>query len=394
MVQHSGRPPNIPGYPRVHTLEPVYPRVPLADPGRSFSEDNELSTQSEVGPSGEESYRLSFNHSFSLPHRKPSGRVKRGMVEVQPKEPMTPPGEVAGISFAPQNDWSEPEELFRPYRRPRQMSGRHPVGLEGGGTILKGGVLGRSHRNQYTSKLPPIQVSSLPTRTSSLAPTLMAEGTSALPAVDIPGPAGRYQLDPPQLGAEFGSSDDSTQGGGKTSRNHLEAGPSQSQSPGHNSEHLLSKDVTIFPFAGVAHQIDEHSWRYRPSMELSTSLSNSVTDLEFTPGPRCVSLVEPNRVVEPAPRSSQVFPTHPNERVRKPSLSLYNRTSSFLSNGGSVDLSMSMTIDRVGALPEQTSSSNPHKSFHESSAAFAIANGPLWSSSERLVLVQETTSRR
>jgi len=113
----------------------------------------QLSTHSEVGPSGEESYRLSFNHSFSLPHRKPSGRVKRGMVEVQPKEPMTPPGEVAGISFAPQNDWSEPEELFRPYRRPRQMSGRHPVGLEGGGTILKGGVLGRSHRNQYTSKV-------------------------------------------------------------------------------------------------------------------------------------------------------------------------------------------------------------------------------------------------
>jgi len=169
----------------------------------------------------------------------------------------------------------------------------------------------------------------------------------------------------------------------------MEVSPLQSQSPpGHSSEHLVSKDVTIFPFAGSVHQLDEHSWRYRPTAELSTTLSSSVADLESVSASRRISLVEPNLVSDLPHRNSQVFPAHPH----KPRLSLYNRTSSFLSNGGSIDLSMSMTIDRVGSLSDHSSSSNLDNSFHESSA-FAIANGP-YRTSERMVLVQSTSSRR
>mmetsp|Transcript_17891 Transcript_17891/g.34187 ORF Transcript_17891/g.34187 Transcript_17891/m.34187 type:complete len:373 (-) Transcript_17891:315-1433(-) len=346
-------------HPRPICLEPVYPRFAYIDSVRYISDEIEQIHMegTVIGCSGEDAPRVGGGHhlpstSFvNIPHRKPSGRVMRGMVGEPKPEPMTPPGEVAGVSFAPLPDWVEADDFAPTNQRPprrqtRVASGRHTMDVseprtfgqasDRTGTILKGGVLARPYRHN-TSKLPPIQ------GCPPLPPSLLAEGV----AIADYGSQKMGSSDILQCQAE----DDSVP---KSYRSQL----------GISSGKLES--VAMFPFAVNA--IDEHSWRYRPGVDLSSSICSS-TGLHDGLDAR---------------RLSQNFPSR-SSFGGGAGIGGHVRTNTYDSS-----LSLSLSVNSSGPLSkarsaEQTSVNSP-------AGPNIVANGPLWSSLERAVLVRQESS--
>jgi len=108
--------------------------------------------------------------------RKPSGRVMRGSIaaveQQQRPEPMTPPGEVAGVSFAPHAELVFVEDEFNRSRRDRHVQKNLADSLDASGTLFKGGFYTTYAARQSRCKAPLAPI------LGDSPPALLAEGVA------------------------------------------------------------------------------------------------------------------------------------------------------------------------------------------------------------------------
>lgn len=92
---------------------------------------------------------------------------------------MTPPGEVAGVSFAPQAELVFEEDEFNRSRREREKVQKNFDGLDASGTLFKGGFYTTyaARQSRHKAPLPPILAGDSP-------PSLLAEGVACSSRMD------------------------------------------------------------------------------------------------------------------------------------------------------------------------------------------------------------------
>jgi len=203
----------------------------------------------------------STSHTTRKPSGRMSGRVMRGSRVAAEKqhlpEPMTPPGEVAGMSFAPQAELVFVEDEFAPAgRRQASLGQKQLESFDASGTLFKGGYYTTYAARKFkgSSKL-----NSKAAYTLERSPSLLAEGVACATSEPLEDSLDTFH-------AEMSMSlilDDHYQ--------YFSAKPKTNKAFGGITERMSGERSFL---AQSSSDLPLQSKRYRPELDLSKSMSS------------------------------------------------------------------------------------------------------------------------